>query len=300
HEFTIQIVDVPPALSSSTNPNQGSYTTNNAVVMAWKGGNPGQGYYYLFDDYPDTRPTNLTGTYEATTQSPAQVLLSNVSPGRWFFHMIAYDSMGYPTHGASHYEVDIGTAPTAATSGTVAGTVLDGTGTGIVGATVVVQRGLYQVQTQAGGVYTFGNSAIPAGTYEVVAEASGMQSQSLTLTVTGGATTDGDFTLTPGTGCPSCGDPCSGIACPNTVAQTCSLMSGVGWAQEAPLPWMATCEAGSCSLEFAPVQTICPYTCNGNACWTTCVSSGNNCNPSGQPCCGTSCTYYPDYGYYCP
>jgi hypothetical protein len=296
HEFTIQVDDVPPALSSTTNPNQGSYTTNTDAVIAWSGGNPGQGYYYLFDNFPDTRPTNLTGTYEATTQSPPQQLLSNISPGRWFFHMIAYDSMGYPTHGASHYEIDVGTAPSAATSGTIAGTVQDPSGTGIAGAQVVVQRGLYSVTTGAGGVYTFGNSAIPDGTYEVVAEAPGTQWQSQTLTVTAGATTDGDFTLTSGDGCPSCADPCSGVSCADAQT-TCSAST-----LYVPPLWSATCELGTCSQETAAAADSCPYGCDGSSqCWATCVASGSpGCSPGGQPCCpGSTCDYYSCCGYYC-
>ncbi|MHB8418870.1 MAG: carboxypeptidase-like regulatory domain-containing protein [Myxococcales bacterium] len=288
HEFTLDIVDTPPTLSSTSNPTQGSYTTNNAVIIAWSGGNPGQGYYYLFDHYPDTRPTSATGTFEATTQSPPQVLLSGVAPGRWFFHMLAYDSMGYPTHIASNYEVDIGTPPSA---GTLAGTVLDGTGQGIVGATVVVQRGLYSATTQAGGVYTFGNASIPAGSYEVVAEAPGTQWQQQTLAVTAGNTTDGDFTLTRGTGCPSCSDPCSGVDCETGGT---------------PPPWFATCELGAC-FSLASLGGFCSQglACESGVCSAaeTCVVSCQsglmnasqyyNCTSETQCCLGTNCVFDP-------
>ena len=231
HEFELNVLDQPPALSSSTNPVQGTWSANPTVVMAWDGGNPGVGYYQIFDRYPSTRPTPQTGAFEPTNKSPAQTLFQNVSSGRWWFHMVALDSMGYSTRRAAHYEVDLGNSPDA---GTIAGTVKDSFDAGIVGATVVVQRGLYTATTVAGGVYTFPNT-IPEGTYEVVAKKpdAGVQAEAMTLTVTAGQTTEGYFSLPAGFGCPTCADLCSGTAC--TSNSVCSTVQQPG-----------TCNAGVC------------------------------------------------------
>jgi hypothetical protein len=233
HEFVIKIVDAPPQLASPTNPIQGMFSPNPTVVMAWDGGNPTVGYYRVFDRYPSTRPTPATGTFEPTNKSPPQVLLQNVADGRWWFHMVALDSMGYSTRAASHYEVAIGIA---ADAGTIAGKVTDPNDAGIAGATVVVQRGLYVTTTTAGGVYTF-NGRIPAGTYEVVAkderpDAGTLQASAAQVTVLPATTTEQNFALTTGTGCPTCADVCSGVACV-TPGISCGNVGG-------------TCRAGAC------------------------------------------------------
>jgi hypothetical protein len=287
HEFEITVQAVPPGLTSSTDPTQGTYSANTSVVVAWGGGNPGLGYYYVFDNFPSTRPTVQTGTFEATNKNPAQVLLQNVAPGQWWFHMIALDSMGYPTKSASHYEIDVGQTPAP---GTIAGTVTDSQGSGIVGAEVVVQRGLYTVKTTAGGVYTFGNT-IPAGTYEVVAGAPGLQSAdggtgvqsvSMMLTTTATQTTDGTFVLPPGSGCPTCSDPCAGIACPSAVCTD----------GQTPPPWSATCYAGTCDIGYS-TQT-------GGAVSSTC-GLGAACNTSSQcasdNCSAGACTVWCEAAY---
>jgi hypothetical protein len=148
--------------------------------------------------------------------------------------MVGLDSMGYSTRRAAHYEVDIGAVPT---TGTIAGTVKDSFDAGIVGASVVVQRGLYSATTVAGGVYTF-NNTLPEGTYEVVAKMpdAGLQAQSMTLSVVASTTTEGYFTLQPGSGCPTCSDLCSGVACTNQPV--CGSQSTSG-----------TCNAGVCMAD---------------------------------------------------
>ena len=94
--------------------------------------------------------------------------------------------------------------------------MIDSFDAGVVGATVVVQRGLYVATTVAGGVYTF-NTTIPAGTYEVVAKDerpdAGLQARSATATVMAAMTTEANFALQPGVGCPTCADLCSGVSC---------------------------------------------------------------------------------------
>jgi hypothetical protein len=215
HEFVVHTQGLPPTLSSSTNPNPGTWSPNPTVIVAWDGGNPGLGYYHVFDAYPTTRPSPSTGVFEPPNKSPAQLLMQNVPGGRRWFHMLALDSMGYSTRSAAHYEVDIGAPPDA---GTIAGTVKDGHDAGIVGATVVVQRGLYTATTTAGGVYTFGET-IPEGQYEVVAKLpdAGLQAAAAMLAVSAFQTSEADFALQTGAGCPTCSDLCAGVACANTV-----------------------------------------------------------------------------------
>jgi hypothetical protein len=88
-------------------------------------------------------------------------------------------------------------------------------------------------------VYTF-NNTLPAGTYEVVAKMpdAGVQSQAMTLSVTAATTTEAYFMLNPGSGCPTCADLCSGVACTST--QVCA---------QQPLP--GTCNAGVCMADAA-------------------------------------------------
>ncbi|MBS2031552.1 MAG: carboxypeptidase regulatory-like domain-containing protein, partial [Deltaproteobacteria bacterium] len=228
HRFQIQVQSTTPVLSSPTNPNQGTYSSNPAVTVAWQAGsgNPGVGYYYVFDHFPDTRPTVATGTFVSPTHAP-QIFMPTVAAGRWWFHMLGLDSMGYPTKRAAHYEVDIGTAPA---TGTLAGTVTDGTNP-IAGVQVVVQRGLYVATTDTNGIYDFNNN-VPAGTYEVVANKSGYQSVQATVTVIAGQSVTHPFTMSLGSGCPTCTDLCSGVACGS------ALINGV--------PTNATCNAGAC------------------------------------------------------
>jgi len=113
HEFRVNVVGAPPQLASSTNPVPCVYSPNPTVVVAWDGGNPTVGSYRVFDRYPTTRPTPTAGTFEPTNKNPPQVLLQNVADGRWWFHMVALDGMGYSTKAAAHYEVDIGMPPDA-------------------------------------------------------------------------------------------------------------------------------------------------------------------------------------------
>jgi hypothetical protein len=244
HRFAIRVQGAPPVLDSPTNPVEGQYTSNPAVTVRWQAGsgNPGVGYYYVFDHYPDTRPTAQTGTFVAPDKNPPQIFQANVAPGRWWFHMIARDSMGYLTLRAAHYEVDIGSAPA---TGTLAGTVSDGTNN-LAGASIVIQRGLYTGKTDTNGIYDFNNS-LPAGTYEVVASKAGFQSVQKTVTVNASQTATQPFILPPGSGCPSCTDLCSGVSCPTAA------LNGA--------QWTSTCNAGTCvnaALYGEGFEGVCP------------------------------------------
>ena len=79
-------------------------------------------------------------------------------------------------------------------SGTITGTVKNTSGAAIAGASVGFGGGT--AVTSASGVYTL--SGVPVGTVQLVASASGFQSVTQNVTVTGGATTTANFTLSAG------------------------------------------------------------------------------------------------------
>jgi len=81
-------------------------------------------------------------------------------------------------------------------TGTIAGTVKNSTGTAISGAAVSYSGG--STTTDVSGNYTL--SKVPAGTITVVASANGYQSSSQVVSVAGAATATANFTLTLATG----------------------------------------------------------------------------------------------------
>jgi hypothetical protein len=79
-------------------------------------------------------------------------------------------------------------------SGTINGNVKSSTGTAISGASVGFGGGT--ATTDANGNYTL--NGVPVGTVQLVASASGFQSVTQSVTVSGGATSTANFTLTAG------------------------------------------------------------------------------------------------------
>jgi hypothetical protein len=84
----------------------------------------------------------------------------------------------------------------ASGSGTITGTVKNSSGAAIAGASVGFGGGT--ATTNASGVYTL--AGVPVGTVQLVASASGFQSVTQSVTVTGGATATANFTLAAATG----------------------------------------------------------------------------------------------------
>ena len=76
-------------------------------------------------------------------------------------------------------------------SGSITGTVKNGSGAAISGASVGFGGGT--TTTDASGVYTL--AGVPVGTVQLVASAAGFQSVTQNVTVSGGATTTANFTL---------------------------------------------------------------------------------------------------------
>ncbi|HMC32541.1 MAG TPA: carboxypeptidase regulatory-like domain-containing protein [Candidatus Angelobacter sp.] len=78
-------------------------------------------------------------------------------------------------------------------SGTITGTVQSSSGAAISGASVGYGGG--STTTNASGAYTL--TGVPAGTVQLVASASGFQSVTQSVAVSGGATSTANFTLSP-------------------------------------------------------------------------------------------------------
>lgn len=90
------------------------------------------------------------------------------------------------------------TAPTmtmGSNSGSVSGTVKSTSGAAIAGASVGFGGG--STTTSSTGAYSL--TGVPAGTIQLVASASGFQSSTQNVTITGGTNSTANFTLTPAT-----------------------------------------------------------------------------------------------------
>lgn len=192
--FRIRVNTVPPSISSSSHPSPSTWSSNVNAFFAWTLPNDDvnhKGYYYVLDHYGDTVPPT-SGPLLPVTQK--QILLSNLTPGIWEFHVVSIDQRGYRTKAADHYQIRIGTDPGA---GTLLGTVTAG-GAPVQGAKVRINRSLIgpDQSSLANGAYNFGGS-VPAGTWEVSVEKDGFQTQTQTVTVTDGGSTTANFALVP-------------------------------------------------------------------------------------------------------
>ncbi len=192
NRFTVNINTAPPSVSSSSHPSQTAWSSNNNVFFSWTlplADRNFQGVYYVLDRYGTTVPTK-SDTFLPVTQK--QLLLSNLQPGIWVFHVVSVDQQGYLTKQAGHYRVSIGTDPG---NGGILGRVVDQNGAAVPSATVTVNRGLYTQSTNTTGNYNFGS--IPAGTWEVTVTKTGFQPSTKQVTVAAGQSASADFTLTP-------------------------------------------------------------------------------------------------------
>jgi hypothetical protein len=187
----VQVSTQPPAVTSTSHPTERTWYANDALYLTWT--NPQDdsnytGYYYQFDHYADTVPSTTAGTF--TTGK--QLLLSNLQPGIWVFHLVNRDTRNATTKAAEHFYAYIGTAPGL---GNLSGSVFDGSnGNALLsGATIAINRGVFSTAT-TGGTYTF-NNTLYAGTWEVTASKAGYVPQTATVTVTAGQVTSQSFTL---------------------------------------------------------------------------------------------------------
>lgn len=182
----------PPSIASQTHPNA-QWTANTSAYLTWtdpQAASNFTGYYYILDHYADTVPSATAGTF---TTNP-QLLLANLQPGIWVFHLVNRDTRGATTKKASHYKLYVGTEPA---KGNVSGTVSDGDNMSapLTGVTLKVNRGLFQTTTASNGTYTF-NGNLYEGTWELTASAEGYQPQTKSITIVAGQPLTMNFTLT--------------------------------------------------------------------------------------------------------
>ncbi|MBX7099331.1 MAG: hypothetical protein K1X89_16580 [Myxococcaceae bacterium] len=182
----------PPAVSSSSHPNERTWYQNDAVYLTWT--NPQDdanftGYYYAFDRMMDTRP-DAANTF--TTNK--QVLLSNTQPGIWVFHLVNRDTRGATTLSAEHFVVYVGTE---LAKSNLSGSVFDASNSNapLSGVTIKVNRGIFSATSTGSGTYTFGNS-LYVGKWEVTAEKAGYLPQTKTIDLMEGMPLNENFTLT--------------------------------------------------------------------------------------------------------
>ena len=194
NKLRLQINTTPPTVSSSSHPSETAWSANPNAFFSWTlptADANHKGYYYVLDHYGDTVPPT-TGPLLPVTQK--QILLSNLTPGIWQFHVVSIDQRGYRTRAADHYQIRIGADPGV---GTLLGTISAG-GSPLQGAKVRINRSLIgpDQTSLANGAYNFGG-AVPAGTWEVSVEKAGYQTQTMTVTVAAGGSTTANFALVP-------------------------------------------------------------------------------------------------------
>ncbi len=187
--FSVNINTRGPSMSSTSHPSQTTFTDNTNPFFQWsypQGDDNVSGAYYVMDHFGKTVPS------AADTQLPAtqkQLLVSDVAAGVWVLHVVSIDTAGRLTKTAGHYRVNIGPDPGI---GAVVGRIVDGTAQGVSGATVSINRGLYETTTDGNGNFSISN--VTAGTWELSVR-SGADTASKQITVTANQTTPGDMTL---------------------------------------------------------------------------------------------------------
>jgi Carboxypeptidase regulatory-like domain len=195
--FAVQVNTAAPVVTSSSHPSQTVWNTNDNAYLSWTlptADANNQAVYYVLDHYGTTVPTS---TAKSLPVSQKQLLLTNLAPGIWGFHIVAMDQGGYFTTVAGNYRVRIGSDPG---TGGVLGTVVDGTAAKVSGATVTINRellvpGIPDQQTSGNGSYNFGS--VPVGTWEVQVSKVGFSTQTRSVVITPSSTASLNFTLTP-------------------------------------------------------------------------------------------------------
>ncbi|GAC1570334.1 MAG: hypothetical protein NVS3B20_23370 [Polyangiales bacterium] len=196
--FRLRINTEPPKVTSSSHPNPTTWSSVRDAFYGWTlpvDEANATGFYYVLDHYGTTVPT-ATDTFLPIAQKT--LIRSGLADGVWGFHVVARDQRGYFTKVSGLYRVRIGSDPG---TGGVLGKVVDTTSASVSDANVTVNRGLFNfsgeapdARTTATGDYGF-PSTIPVGTWEIQASKPGWVTKSQTITVTKGATTTVNFTM---------------------------------------------------------------------------------------------------------
>jgi hypothetical protein len=192
--FAVQINSEPPLVESESHGYETQWYLKDDVFLGWDNNTVPEGvtgYYYAWDHFRETGPGPGTGTFV----NDPRLLIADATPGIWFFHVRARDTMGYLTQRTTHFRVNIGAEPGR---GNFTGIVRDaGTQTGIAAAVVKLNRGLDQATAASDGRYSF-NGRVYVGSWELVASAPGYQAQVQTVQLPeSGATVTADFALAP-------------------------------------------------------------------------------------------------------
>jgi cysteine-rich repeat protein len=190
--FHVAINAEPPEASSTSHPSATTWYDNANPYFAWT--NPSslddrnwRSVHYILDHFGDTVPAI---TDSALPISQKQLLVSNLQPGIWVLHVVTEDTMGYLTKNAAHVVVRVGPDPG---SGTVFGSVFDEHNQPVSGATVRVNRGLFQGTTNSSG--SFSITGVAAGTWEISVQYPDHTATAQMLTVTANGQASANFTL---------------------------------------------------------------------------------------------------------
>ncbi len=188
--FKLQLNTKAPTITSSSHPSQTTWSANNTVFYAWTFPVADQnvvGIHYVSDHYANTVPTK-SDTFVDVSQK--QQILQNLADGVWFFHVVSEDTHGYLTKVTAHYQVRIGADPGA---GTILGQVIDSQSQPVDGASITVNRGLFDTTSNSSGNYDLQN--VIAGSWEVTASKVPYAPVVHNVTVTDQNSTTVNFTL---------------------------------------------------------------------------------------------------------
>ena len=112
--YQINIDTAPPEVTSTSHPDQSQWYQARQAELSWTTLHPSSAanFYYILDNEENTVPTASTGTVTQETQ-----MLSAVSDGRWYFHIVWADLAGSVGEKAAHYAMNVDdTAPPAITN----------------------------------------------------------------------------------------------------------------------------------------------------------------------------------------
>jgi hypothetical protein len=185
----VAINAAPPAVVSPSHPDPNTWNANTTPTFTWtfpQGDANATGLYYVVDHNGLTIP-DASATFVSATQKT--VLVPNLSPGIWVFHAVSADTRGYLTKAAADYRVKIGADPG---SGSIVGTVTNGSGSPIGGAALSINNGLFTQTANASGTYNF--AAVPVGTWQLSAS-SGGRSATRSVAVTAGGVATANLAL---------------------------------------------------------------------------------------------------------
>jgi hypothetical protein len=178
NHFTVHINSATHSIASTTHPDPNAWYSTPANLMeaafSWTppaGVSPESfvGYWYRTDrssdsTYDPASPAGWTFTPNTSLIAMADSNSMPFSPGTYYFHVVASDTVGNPTLAAASYRFQLGTAPATMS---FFGYVTDTSMAKVQGATVTMQPYGLQTTTDANGYFIFNNVYEEAYTLEV-------------------------------------------------------------------------------------------------------------------------------------